>query len=150
MFLLDSLLGQTVKYLTRPNTGQIWASFVPFSVWKLHHYVSIFLPNVVDIFRVEFPLTKLWDVTQIRVSYGKYTTLNMLLFWHLISWKRNKWPIRFDSSQSNASKGHGLKLHSLAFIPIKLLKMLNNKIGNQVCQTTFKLVYFCVIISPNK
>ena len=38
----------------------------------------------IDIFRLQFPLIKLWKVNFNSVSYEKYTTLNMVLLLHLI------------------------------------------------------------------
>ena len=38
----------------------------------------------IDIFRLQFPLIKLWEVILNSVRYGKYTTLNMVLLLHLI------------------------------------------------------------------
>ena len=38
----------------------------------------------IDIFRLQFPLIKLWEVILKSVNYGKYTALNMVLLLHLI------------------------------------------------------------------
>ena len=69
---------------TTPTKFEMYITFVDISLSFLLGSKNKNAFGEIYIFRLQSPLIKLWEVNFNSVSYGKYTTLNMVLLLHLL------------------------------------------------------------------